>query len=598
MICSSTGHLETSQPRFPFSQDTLNRLRQLSLTSGMLSENGSDASPNGVSQLTQSEYVDMDALLSNDPPRNVYPFSSRLQGPPIPTPSDPHSTYSFRARSNTDPHPSLRPSADVTTTGHILDNSGVFDLTDLSDHRMDLEGTSSWSPNFHSLGSPRSSPSLNDTRPSRSSHHHQSSPSPSSAVSQDHMQASTNVGATTSQPSSPATKPARTATPPKDDDADTSNENAVASTDNKGPKKSQGRKLPKHVTDLLRKWLLEHADHPYPSESEKRALCDATGLSISQLSNWMINARRRVLVPASKASFGPSISSVPYNLSHRPTSAALAAAHAHRATAHPTSIALAHRTNSLNGCPTQQHIASHPHDPYAAMRLAADGTYARAASRASAPVLTRAQSAMLPQQYHRQMSYPIPPQQLTYQQQQQQFAMDAARLHMQTNTGIPSPTSASFPGALTVAPNVASSSFSSSTSSSSSSSPMPAEPGAPYPSTPYTPAYAQQSNFNGMASSGGTPTHQSSVPSSHTPPTAMYISQVPSTPPNAMYFQHSDALEEFYGQQQRSNTMAGGYSPVAGGSAAYGSGESSLHRSSPSSSMFSHGTNFGAYQQQ
>ncbi|EKM52024.1 uncharacterized protein PHACADRAFT_101545, partial [Phanerochaete carnosa HHB-10118-sp] len=36
-------------------------------------------------------------------------------------------------------------------------------------------------------------------------------------------------------------------------------------------------------------WLYHHSSHPYPSEEEKKALCNATGLSISQVFNWMIN---------------------------------------------------------------------------------------------------------------------------------------------------------------------------------------------------------------------------------------------------------------------------------------------------------------------
>ncbi|SPO21081.1 uncharacterized protein UTRI_00558 [Ustilago trichophora] len=56
-------------------------------------------------------------------------------------------------------------------------------------------------------------------------------------------------------------------------------------------------KLPKPVTDLLKSWLLEHASHPYPTEDEKRSLCSMTGLTLSQVSNWFINARRRILLP-------------------------------------------------------------------------------------------------------------------------------------------------------------------------------------------------------------------------------------------------------------------------------------------------------------
>ncbi|BFZ53519.1 Homeobox protein tos8 [Savitreella phatthalungensis] len=55
--------------------------------------------------------------------------------------------------------------------------------------------------------------------------------------------------------------------------------------------------LPKHVTQYLRAWLHEHVDHPYPSEDQKRALGEHTGLNMNQISNWFINARRRILAP-------------------------------------------------------------------------------------------------------------------------------------------------------------------------------------------------------------------------------------------------------------------------------------------------------------
>ncbi|MCO5584999.1 hypothetical protein L7F22_038931 [Adiantum nelumboides] len=63
-------------------------------------------------------------------------------------------------------------------------------------------------------------------------------------------------------------------------------------------------KLPKPVTDLLKSWLLDHSAHPYPTEEEKRRLCASTGLSISQVSNWFINARRRILIPQGSGHFG------------------------------------------------------------------------------------------------------------------------------------------------------------------------------------------------------------------------------------------------------------------------------------------------------
>ncbi|KAK7469444.1 Homeobox protein tos8 [Stygiomarasmius scandens] len=70
------------------------------------------------------------------------------------------------------------------------------------------------------------------------------------------------------------------------------------------PQRKRG-KLPKETTDFLKAWLHRHSDHPYPSEEEKKQLCHATGLSMSQVSNWMINARRRILAPA-RPSTGPT----------------------------------------------------------------------------------------------------------------------------------------------------------------------------------------------------------------------------------------------------------------------------------------------------
>ncbi|KAG1053920.1 hypothetical protein G6F43_004026 [Rhizopus delemar] len=55
--------------------------------------------------------------------------------------------------------------------------------------------------------------------------------------------------------------------------------------------------LPKEVTEFLKQWLLLHKRHPYPTEREKQQLADETGLMVSQISNWFINARRRILQP-------------------------------------------------------------------------------------------------------------------------------------------------------------------------------------------------------------------------------------------------------------------------------------------------------------
>ena len=46
---------------------------------------------------------------------------------------------------------------------------------------------------------------------------------------------------------------------------------------------------------LLKDWLFSHSTCPYPSDDEKELLCLNTGLSLQQLNNWFINARRRIL---------------------------------------------------------------------------------------------------------------------------------------------------------------------------------------------------------------------------------------------------------------------------------------------------------------
>ncbi|KAF2665729.1 hypothetical protein BT63DRAFT_74172 [Microthyrium microscopicum] len=61
---------------------------------------------------------------------------------------------------------------------------------------------------------------------------------------------------------------------------------------------SQTRKrrgnLPKDATRVLRQWFDEHLDAPYPGEEVKNQLCLRTGLQMSQVNNWFINARRRL----------------------------------------------------------------------------------------------------------------------------------------------------------------------------------------------------------------------------------------------------------------------------------------------------------------
>ncbi|XP_060555525.1 homeobox protein Meis1-like isoform X1 [Ruditapes philippinarum] len=66
----------------------------------------------------------------------------------------------------------------------------------------------------------------------------------------------------------------------------------------KGTKRQKKRGIfSKTATNILRAWLFQHLQHPYPSEEQKKQLGAETGLTILQVNNWFINARRRIVQP-------------------------------------------------------------------------------------------------------------------------------------------------------------------------------------------------------------------------------------------------------------------------------------------------------------
>ncbi|KAF8731278.1 hypothetical protein HU200_016331 [Digitaria exilis] len=58
-------------------------------------------------------------------------------------------------------------------------------------------------------------------------------------------------------------------------------------------KKKKKGKLPKEARQKLLHWWELHYKWPYPSETEKIALAESTGLDQKQINNWFINQRKR-----------------------------------------------------------------------------------------------------------------------------------------------------------------------------------------------------------------------------------------------------------------------------------------------------------------
>lgn len=76
----------------------------------------------------------------------------------------------------------------------------------------------------------------------------------------------------------------------------------VLHQDSENSPKSKRGVLPKQATNVMRSWLFQHIAHPYPTEDEKRQIAGQTNLTLLQVNNWFINARRRILQPMLDAS--------------------------------------------------------------------------------------------------------------------------------------------------------------------------------------------------------------------------------------------------------------------------------------------------------
>ncbi|ONK81218.1 uncharacterized protein A4U43_C01F26640 [Asparagus officinalis] len=68
-------------------------------------------------------------------------------------------------------------------------------------------------------------------------------------------------------------------------------------------KKKKKGKLPKEARQILLEWWTSHYKWPYPTEADKIALAESTGLDQKQINNWFINQRKRHWKPSESMQF-------------------------------------------------------------------------------------------------------------------------------------------------------------------------------------------------------------------------------------------------------------------------------------------------------
>ncbi|GAB1318857.1 Monocarboxylate transporter 4 [Madurella fahalii] len=79
--------------------------------------------------------------------------------------------------------------------------------------------------------------------------------------------------------------------------ADLAGSASASGTENKGtaapPRAKVGARFSRESVKILKNWLSTHSKHPYPNDEEKEMLQKQTGLSKTQITNWLANTRRR-----------------------------------------------------------------------------------------------------------------------------------------------------------------------------------------------------------------------------------------------------------------------------------------------------------------
>ncbi|PIA61829.1 hypothetical protein AQUCO_00200078v1, partial [Aquilegia coerulea] len=77
----------------------------------------------------------------------------------------------------------------------------------------------------------------------------------------------------------------------------------ISSLKHEFSKKKKKGKLPKEARQTLLEWWNLHYKWPYPTEADKLALAESTGLDQKQINNWFINQRKRHWKPSENMQF-------------------------------------------------------------------------------------------------------------------------------------------------------------------------------------------------------------------------------------------------------------------------------------------------------
>jgi hypothetical protein len=81
----------------------------------------------------------------------------------------------------------------------------------------------------------------------------------------------------------------------RQDNSSLSEDSSIQDGSKKIQKSKKGKtKIPKKALIILKNWLTDHFQDPYPSHIEKLALAKEAGISFKQVQNWFTNARGRV----------------------------------------------------------------------------------------------------------------------------------------------------------------------------------------------------------------------------------------------------------------------------------------------------------------